>query len=262
MQGLLNVDQPFTHYSVRQVEFSAIPRWLRQAWEDVKANPLSSMAYGLIFAVGGIIMSVLSANSPGFFMAEAAGFMLLGPFLALGLYDLAYRHEQGKPVRFVHSVVALKRNAVNLLLYAAFLGVMMLLWLRLAAIVMDVFLGEALAAEQTYTGFMAVLLGTKIGLLFTLPFLLVGLMFALVSFVTGVATVPMLLERKVSLVTALNTSIRAILANWKVMLGWAAVIALIIGAGLLPFSIGLIIAMPVISYASWHAYRDMVGVAD
>lgn len=262
MQDLLNDEQPFTYYSVRQVEFTDIPKWLRQAWDDIKTNPLSSLLYGVIFAVVGIIMSILSANNPVFFMAEAAGFMLLGPFLALGLYDLAYRHEQGEPVNFLRSALALKRNALNLLLYAAFLGVLTLLWLRLSAIVMDIFLGDLLAAEQTYTGFMMVLLGTKVGWLFTFPFLLVGLMFAVVSFVTGVVTVPMLLERKVSLVTALNTSIRAILANWKVMLVWAATIALIIGAGLLPFSLGLIIAMPLISYASWHAYREMVGTAE
>lgn len=262
MQDLLKDDQPFTYYSVRQVGFASISRWLSQGWDDIKTHPVASLLYGVIFAVGGIIMSILSANSPGFFMAEAAGFMLLGPFLALGLYDLGYRHEQGAPVSFLQSALALKRNAFNLALYAAFLGVLMLLWLRMSAIVMDVFLGDMLATEQSYTGFMAVLLGTKVGWLFTLPFLLVGLMFAIVSFVTGVATVPMLLEHKVSLVSALNTSIRAILANWKVMLAWAATIALIIGAGLLPFSLGLIIAMPLISYASWHAYRDMVGTAE
>lgn len=259
MQDLLNADQSFTHYPVRQVGFAAIPGWLRQAWEDVKANPLSSLLYGLIFSVVGIVLSILSANNPGFFMAEAAGFMLLGPFLALGLYDLAYRREQGEPVRFVQSVVALKRNPVNLVLYAALLGVLMLLWLRMSAIVMDVFLHDTLAAETGYFGFMTALLGTTLGWLFAFSFLAVGLLFALVSFVTGVATVPMLLERKVNLVTALNTSVRAILANWQVMLGWAATIALIIGAGLLPFSLGLIIAMPLVSYASWHAYRDMVG---
>lgn len=258
MQDLLNADQPFTHYPVRQVGFAAIPGWLSQGWEDVKANPLSSLLYGVIFAVVGIMLSIFSADNPGFFMAEAAGFMLLGPFLALGLYDLAYRREQGEAVNFLQSTVALKRNASNLLLYAALLGVLMLLWLRMSAIVMDVFLHDV-GAETGYFGFMTALLGTKLGWLFALSFLTVGLLFALVSFVTGVATVPMLLERKVNLVTALNTSIRAILANWQVMLGWAAAIALIIGAGLLPFSLGLIIAMPLVSYASWHAYRDMVG---
>lgn len=259
MQDLLHVDQSFTYYPVRQVEFSSISRWLSQGWEDIKANPLSSLMYGVIFALVGIVMSILSANNPGFFMAEAAAFMLLGPFLALGLYDLSYRHEQGDHVNFLKSVVALKRNAVNLALYAAFLGVLTLLWLRMSAIVADVFIENMATIGQSYNGFMAMLLGSKLGWLFTFSFLSVGLMFAIVSFVTGVVTVPMLLERKVSLVTALNTSIRAILANWKVMLGWAATIALIIGAGLLPFSLGLIVAMPLISYASWHAYRDMVG---
>lgn len=259
MQNLLNVDQSFTHYAVRQVEFADIPKWLRQGAADIKANPWSSLLYGIIFTLVGGGMSILSANNPGFFMATAAGFMLLGPFLALGLYDLSLRREHGEPVNFLQSTLALKRNPVNLTLYAAVLGVLMLLWLRMSTIVLDVFLQETAAAElHSYFGFMAALLGSKMGWLFTLSFMSVGLMFALVSFVTGVATVPMLLERKVSLVTALNTSIRAILTNWKVMLAWAASIALIIGAGLLPFSLGLVIAMPLVSYASWHAYRAMV----
>lgn len=259
MQDLLNAEQPFTHYPVRQVEFANIPKWLRQGAEDIKANPWSSLLYGIIFALVGVGMSILSANHPGFFMATAAGFMLWGPFLALGLYDLSLRREHGDPVNFLQSTMALKRNPVNLLLYSALLGVLVLLWLRMSSIVLDVFLQDTAVAEQhSYLGFMAALLGSKMGWLFTLSFMSVGLLFAVVSFVTGVATVPMLLERKVGLVTALNTSIRAILINWKVMLGWAATIALIIGAGLLPFSLGLIIAMPLVSYASWHAYRDMV----
>ncbi|UJS22769.1 DUF2189 domain-containing protein [Thiothrix winogradskyi] len=255
----ISTEQPFTEYAVRQVEFADIPKWLRQGGQDIAANPWSSLLYGIIFALVGAGMSLLSANNPGFFMATAAGFMLWGPFLALGLYDLSLRREHGDPVNFLKSTLALKRNPVNLLLYSAMLGVLVLLWLRMSSIVLDIFLQDTAAAEQhSYIGFMAALLGSKMGWLFTLSFMSVGLLFAVVSFVTGVATVPMLLERKVSLVTALNTSIRAILTNWKVMLVWAATIAVIIGAGLLPFSLGLIIAMPLISYASWHAYRDMV----
>jgi uncharacterized membrane protein len=254
-------DQVSTEYPVRQVELSAIPKWLGQGWDDLKANPLSSLLYGVIFALMGITLGILSANNPGFFIAEAAGFMLLGPFLALGLYDLSYRREQGEPTRFVESAVALKRNAVNLLAYGLLLGVLMLLWMRMSMIVMNLFLGDVELAGQSYAGFMGVLLGTQTGWLFALAFLSVGLMFAVVSFVTGVATVPMLLERKVGLITALNTSIRAILTNLKVMVWWAATIAVIIGLGILTFDIGLIIAMPLISYASWHAYRDMVAAA-
>ena len=78
----------------------------------------------------------------------------------------------------------------------------------------------------------------------------------MVSFVTGVATVPMLLERKGGSGDSIEYQHPCHPTNWKVMLGWAATIALIIGAGLLPFSLGLIIAMPLVSYASWHAYRD------
>ncbi len=257
----ISIEQPFTEYPVRQVELADIPKWLSQGWDDFKANPLSSLLYGVIFAGVGIVMGLLSVNNPGFYVAEAAGFMLLGPFLALGLYDLSYRRAQGEPTRFVQSAVALLRNPVNLTLYAVFLGALMLLWLGMSAVVMRLFFGDLPAAQQTYMGFVNVLLATKIGWLFTLAFLSVGLMFALVSFVTGVATVPMLLERKVSLVTALNASIRAILTNWQVMIGWAATIAVIISLGLLTFDIGLIIAMPLISYASWHAYRDMIEPA-
>ncbi|WP_308873634.1 hypothetical protein [Thiothrix subterranea] len=77
----ISTEQPFTEYAVRQVEFAAIPKWLRQGAEDIKANPWSSLLYGIVFALVGMGMSLLSANNPGFFMAEAAGFMLWGRFL-------------------------------------------------------------------------------------------------------------------------------------------------------------------------------------
>ena len=137
----ISTEQPFTEYPVRRVAPADIPKWLGQGWDDFKANPLSSLLYGAIFAVAGVVMGILSANNPGFFIAEAAGFMLLGPFLALGLYDLSYRRAQGEPTRFWQSAVALQRNPVNLTLYAAFLGVLMLLWLSMSAVVMNVFFG-------------------------------------------------------------------------------------------------------------------------
>lgn len=250
--------QPLKSCPVRRVALSDIRKWLAQGWGDIQANPWSSLLYGIIFAAVGLFVSLFLADNPGFFMATAASFLLLGPFLALGLYELNRRRAHGEPVRFLPSTLALLRNPVHLTVYALFLAVLALLWLRLSSIVLEVFLQDALAAQHSYFGFMAALLGSKLGWLFALAFLAVGFMFALVAFVTGVATVPMLLERQVNLLSALNASICAIVKNWQVMLAWAATIALIIGAGLLPFSLGLVVAMPLISYASWHAYRDMV----
>ncbi|MEB4589607.1 DUF2189 domain-containing protein [Candidatus Thiothrix sp. Deng01] len=255
-----DVDHLFKSYPVQKVGPGAIRQWLGQGWEDLKVNPSASLSYGIIFALVGVLMSMVSAGNPAFFVAATTGFFLVGPFLALGLYALSHQIEQGWQPRLLTSMFSIRENAVSLGFYAVLLGMLMIFWVRVAALITGIFFNDMSMSVSAmgYTGLWNALMGMDDGGMFVLSFFGVGLLFALVAFVTGVVTAPMLLERKVDIVTAAATSVRAVMKNPVTMLVWAATITAIVGIGILTFNIGLIIAMPLVAHASWHAYRALV----
>ena len=253
-----HAEQLFRIYPVQHVEPAAIMRWLRQGWADIKANPSASLTYGIIFALVGILMSMVSAANPAFFVAASTGFLLVGPFLALGLYGLSRQLEQGQTPRFWSSLSSIQENAISLGLYAVILGMIMVFWVRLSAVITGIFFNQMSVDIEGYAGLWNALVTMEQGWMFILAFFSIGLLFALFAFMTGVVTAPMLLERKVDIVTAAATSIRAVQKNPLTMLLWALTITVVIGLGIATFDLGLIIAMPLIAHASWHAYRDMV----
>lgn len=253
-----HAEQLFGSYPVQYVEPMAIQRWLRKGWEDLKVNPSASLAYGIIFALVGVLMGMVSSANPAFFVAATTGFFLVGPFLALGLYALSHQIEQGYTPRFMSSLGGIRENAISLGLYAVLLGMLMVFWVRLSAVITGLFFNKVEVSADGYAGLWNALMGMDDGWLFILAFFGVGLLFALFAFITGVVTAPMLLERKVDIVTAATTSFRAVMKSPLTMLLWALTITVVIGVGILTFNIGLIIAMPLIAHASWHAYRDMV----
>ncbi|HPY39064.1 MAG TPA: DUF2189 domain-containing protein [Thiolinea sp.] len=250
----------FRSYPIQQVDATAIPRWLKQGWEDIQANPAASLFYGAFFSITGIILSMFSMANPAFAVAFISGFFLVGPFLALGLYVLSWQRDQGKKTDFGASLMAIRYNALGLGLYALTVGFLMMLWVPASGMIIALFFNN-FASLSTMTGYAALwdgLMQMNNGFLFGFSFMGVGLLFALVAFTTGVVTVPVLIERKADIMTAIATSLRACMTNPKTMFLWAVTITVIIGLGLATFNLGLIIAMPLVAHASWHAYRDLI----
>lgn len=251
----------FKSYPVQKVEPAAIPRWLKQGWEDIQANPAASLFYGAFFAIVGILLSLFSTASAAFSVAFTSGFFLVGPFLALGLYVLSWQRDQGKKTDFGASLGAIRHNALGLGLYALTVSFLMMLWVPASGMMIALFFNN-FASLSTMTGSAALwygLIQMNHGFLFVLCFMGVGLLFALLAFITGVVTVPVLIERKADLMTAIATSIRVCIVNPKTMLLWAMTITVIVGLGLATFNLGLILAMPLVAHASWHAYRDLIA---
>lgn len=257
-------EQLFRSYPVQNVEPSSIKKWLEQGWTDMKASPATSLGYGVLFALAGIIMSYISSANPAFIVAATTGFFLVGPFLAVGLYTMSQQLERNQKPSFAASFESIKDNAVSLGLYAVVLGMLMIFWVRISALVIGIFFDQMGTSADGfgYADLWQSLWGMEDSVVFILSFLGVGLLFALIAFITGVVTVPMLLDRKVDIVTAATTSIRAVAKNPKTMLLWAITITVIVGLGLITFNLGLIVAMPLIAHASWHAYRDLVRSDD
>ena len=253
-----HADQLFDAYEVNTVPLSSISRWLKFGWDDLMANPKASLPYGLIFALGGILVNLIMYNDPVFVVAATAGFLLMGPFLATGEYDISRELESGRKISFVQSMKAVSKNSVSFGIYAIFLGLIIVFWVRIAAVITGLFFHNVDVQQESFWGMWQSMVDMPQGPLYAFIFLGVGFLFSAVVYVTGVVTPQLLLDRKVDIVTAASTSVRAVMKSPATFALWAVVISAITGLGLLTFDLGLIITMPWISHASWHLYREVV----
>ncbi len=233
-------------------------RWLAAAWSDIRRSPATSLAPGLLCAFASYVLAI-AVFVDGRYAAMLpllGGFMFVAPLIAVGVYETSRRHETGEPVNLFMAVAGFRRNAGQIALMALFLMLFLLGWVRLALLMFALFFG--LNPPPLDTFFANILFDVG-----NLPFLLisnaVGAVLAVVVFMTSAVSLPMLLDRQTDVVTAIITSWRACTANPRVMFGWAALIVLITGLGIVTFFLGLIVALPLIGHASWHAYRDLVA---
>lgn len=134
----------------------------------------------------------------------------------------------------------------------------MVFWIRISALLTGFFFGAAELQSGGYAGIISSLVNMEQGASFMLAFIGIGFLFAYAAFVTGVVTVPMLLDKKVDIVTGIATSFKAVWKNPVTMLIWATSIVALIVLSILPYYLGLIIGMPLVAHASWHAYSDLV----
>ena len=238
---------------VRAVSVDRPWEWLGAGWKDLWRAPATSISYGLIFVIMGYILVYLVINRFHFALALTTGFLLAGPFLAMGLYDISRRLEAGETPSLSRALTAWRHNALPILLFGLLIGLLMIVWVRLSAllfavIVRDLSLGNSVS-ELFFSGS---------GLTFLIVFTLVGAVVAAVVFVVSVVSIPMMLDRKIDFIMAVLTSVAAVRVNTITMVTWAALIVVFTGIGLATFYIGWAIAMPLIGHASWHAYRDLV----
>jgi uncharacterized membrane protein len=256
-----NQNTPSQNAATRRVRTIDTERpwvWLAAGWRDMCAAPLVSAFYGVLavlssFAlVGGL--AVLEMHY--LVLPLAAGFMLLGPVLAVGLYESSRLLERGEPVT-PHAVLgAYQRNASQIAGMGVVLMLALLAWIRVAFLVFAIFYSSSPPALDQLVD--RIFFSAE-----TIPFLLtgtaLGAVIATAAFAISVVSLPMLLDRETDIFTAMATSAEAVRQNGRAMLVWAALIALFTAAGIATAFLGLAIAFPLIGHASWHCYRDLVG---
>lgn len=243
---------------IRRVTVDQSALWLAAGWRDMKANPAVSLFYGALFVIGGyaLVFGLKQMGMESLIFPLLGGFLLVAPVLAVGLYETSRRRENNETVGIGMCAAAFRRNPIQLASFGLVLLILYLTWLMLALLIfaafyndrppaLDSFLIEILVAPQAP---LFLIVGTAVG------GVLAGLAFSL-----SVVALPMMLDRDVSVIYAMATSIEAVRKNTKVMIGWAAMIALITFVGMATFFLGLAIAVPVVGHASWHAYRAMIG---
>jgi uncharacterized membrane protein len=229
-------------------------RWLQLGWADFVRCPRIGLFYGLcFFAMGHALMAVFQ-SAPEYVLALSAGFLLMGPFLCLGLYDASkamQTHSHRPSLRT--SLQAWRPTRGTMAIFAGVLLILEMLWGRAALVVFAV----SFTTMPDKANLLAMLIDPE-NIAFLITYTAVGGIFAGLIFVTSVISIPMIMDRQVDAVSAGLTSIRACLQNPGVMLWWGALITGLIVLAILPVFLGLFVIGPVLGHATWHAYRHIV----
>lgn len=217
------------------------------------------MFYGAAFVLMGYLLISYFDSAPQFVLTLSTLFLLGGPFLAIGLHDLARQHEEIRApqrVNLWHSMTAWKANLPGFTLFAALLAVLVFGWFRVSLLLFALFYDTAALPSLDELLANALL---PANLPFLLAYFGVGFLFAATVFALSVVAIPMMLDKDVDTVTAMINSVQAVYKNLLTMTVWAAMIVALTAVGFATYFIGLIVIMPVLGLASWHAYRAMIS---
>ncbi len=229
-------------------------RWLALGWRDFIRAPGIGVFYGLVFMVMGWALLKVYEHAPAYTLALSAGFLLMGPFLCLGLYRVSQRLEAGQKPDLGDSLLAWDTRTGQLAIFGFVLLVLEMLWGRATLVVFAV----SFDGMPDFKGSLLALLDPA-NIEFIIAWAAVGAIFAGLIYAISVISIPMILDRQTDAITAGLTSLRLVLTQTGVMLWWGALIAVITVLALLPWFAGLLLAGPVIGHASWHAYRAAVA---
>lgn len=229
--------------------------WLAAGWRDFQTQPVMSLAYGfLVFLISlGVIAGLFALQLDYILLPALAGFMVVGPVLAIGLYEKSRRLSEGTPVRLTDMIWVRPESGGQILFTGVLLCLLMLLWMRAAVLIYALFFGL-----QPFPGMdqiLPVLLTTPTGWTILGVGTVVGGLFAAFSFAISLFSLPMLLNERVDALTAMGTSMALVWNNLAVTVTWGAIVLALFAVGIVTALLGLIIVFPVLGHATWHAYK-------
>lgn len=243
--------------AVRPITVERSATWLERGFKDFRAHPGIGLAYGGVFALVGWLLTfgLHGIGMDSLILPLASGFLLIAPLAAVGLYEVSRRREKGEGVTLRQALGAMGRNG-----QMADMGLVLMLlffvWFQLAMIIFALFFG---GQPPALTEFVSQVISSPQGVPFLATGTVVGGTIAAIAFAVSVVSMPMLLDRDVTVLTAMRTSARAVWLNRRNMVGWAATLATLGFLGIVFFFVGLAVTLPIAAHASWHAYRDLVG---
>jgi len=239
---------------VRRVPMRQAVKWLERGWEDLKEIGWPGLAHGVLIAILGGVLLALGSTHLYLTAAAITGYLLVGPIMTTGLCELARRLEAREPLGFDQSLQALSRNPEGLAHFGGGLAVIAILWFVLSAILLESVLSSSVPS-------LAVALwggSATVSLSQLLSYLGCGAVLAAIVFAVSVVSIPLIIDRHAGAADAIRASLRVTFANLPTMLLWAALIVVVTAIGFLTLLVGMVIVAPLLGYATWHAYRDLI----
>jgi uncharacterized membrane protein len=229
--------------------------WLAAGWRDFRTQPLPSVVYGLgVFAVSLVVVASFVRFGLDYILFPAfAGFMVIGPVLAVGLYEKSRRLAAGERSTLADMVFVKAASQGQILFTGVLLCVLMLLWMRAAVILYALFFG--LLPFPGLAHIAPMLLTTPTGWALLIVGTAVGALFAAFSFAISVLAIPMMLDRRIDCLTAMGTSLRLVWNNLPALLAWGAIVLVLFLLSLATGLVGLIVVFPLLGHGTWHVYR-------
>ncbi|MEO1169041.1 MAG: DUF2189 domain-containing protein [Pseudomonadota bacterium] len=233
---------------------------LAAGWRDFRAYPAFGLFFASIYVGAGLFLyfALFTRGEIAWLVPAAAGFPILAPFIAVGLYEVSRRREAGMPMRWPAILGALRgRGGDQITSMGVILFVAFAFWLIIAHSIFAIFLAESglgsesMALFRTSAGIAMLIVGSAVGGLLALAFYSITVM-----------SLPMLVDRDVDFITAIIVSLAVVRSNGFVMLAWAFVIAITLFVAMLPLFLGLLVVLPVLGHATWHLFRRSVSDAE
>ena len=242
---------------VREVPLSHAFRWLALGWRDLTRAPVASLFHGVAVTIGGWIILAITLRFWYLLPGAFSGFLLVGPILATGLYELSRRLARGERAGMREVIAAWRRGTRPLVWLGLMLVIAGTAWVLVSAVLFGLFIRAPITGLESVLRYIVLSEGSY---LFPVWITLGGFGAALV-FAATVVSAPMLLDRDVDMFTALMTSVRAVGENPFTMVVWACIIMVATGVALLTLMLGFVLVIPVIGHGTWHAYKDVVDAS-
>jgi len=225
--------------------------WVKLGWQDFKKAPCTSLCYGGFLVLLSYLLAYLTWQLGGYVLMFSlmSGFVFIAPVLALGLYSVSCQIQRGLKPKIGYCLMEGRRHLGNEMVYSMILLVIFLLWARAGSAIHIFFPLES----HPHLADLAIFLGVGT---------LVGTLFASLVFCASAFSLPMMLDRKVDAVTAVLTSVNAVMHNKGAMVVWVLIILAALFISFVTAFLGLAVLMPVIGYATWHGYRATIEVED
>lgn len=246
--------------TVQKIARDAPWEWLASGWRDMWATPSISLVYGFVFFAVSVCLTsgLMVLDLLPLVLPLAAGFMLMGPLLAMGLYETSRRRTKNETLTLSQALFVNPAAPAQLGFIGVVLMIVLLVWIRIATLLFAIFYGTA--SFPPLQEFVPMLLFTFQGLSLLAVGSVIGGILAFTIFAFSAISVPMLLDRDIDAITALIASVDVVRQNFLPMVLWAWLIAVLIGFGIATLFVGLIITFPLIGHATWHAYKSAIKV--
>ena len=252
----VSADNRTIHVEIRQVPVFRPLAWLHLGWLDMRKHWAASLGHGALIMALGWTLLVICGTHPYFIAAAISGFLLVGPIMSAGLYEMSRRYSLGQSANFDDSLEGFARNTGGLFEFGVILAICAVVWFAISALLLGtVFHIPAPDMRETlYRGFLDTVNRSQV-----LAYITIGAVLATAVFAVSVIAVPLIIDRHTSASQGMRASVHAVLRNIPAMIVWSALIVILIVIGyLVPLLVGLLLVTPLLGHSTWYAYKDMI----